>query len=228
MHRRLSQFVLALWIIGSGVIASGGEVIDRIVAIVNGNPLLQSDVELELHFQELAAGRAVPQSFSAEQKRAALEQLIDRELIREEMEHTEMPAVPDTQIASHIEDIRKQYPGVDKAGVWNSILAAHGMSAAVLQQEIVEQVQSLRLAEIRLRPTIQVDGDSIQKYYHDQFLPQLRKSGAAEQPLSTVSARIKEILTEQKMNEQIAGWLQSLRAQADIRYTAPLQEGAAQ
>ena len=223
--RRLPHHALALCLIGMGVIASG-EVIDRIVAVVNTNPVLQSDVESELRFQDLAAGRPASPAFSDEQKRAALEKLIDRELVREEMEHSDMPAPADTQIDSHIDDIRKQYPDAEKTTVWNSILATHGVSADLLRQKIVEQIQTLRVAEIRLRPLIQVDADSIQKYYHDQFLPQLRKSGAAEQPLSAVSARIKEILTEQKMNEQITGWLESLRTQAEIRYVGPAEASA--
>jgi hypothetical protein len=211
--------------LGLNVVAFS-EVIDRIVAVVNSNPVLQSDVESELRFEDLAAGRPASPSFSDEQKRAALERLIDRELVRQEMEHANMPVPTEAQIAAHIHEIRKQYPDAEKAAGWNSILAMHGVSEKLLRQKITEQIQTLGVAETRLRPLIQVDAESIQKYYQDEFLPQLRKSGVPDQPLSAVSARIKEILTEQKMNEQITGWLQSLRSQAEIRYIGSAEVSA--
>jgi parvulin-like peptidyl-prolyl isomerase len=215
--RRLRHCALALCLLGLGGMVFS-EVIDRIVAVVNSNPVLQSDVESELRFRDLAAGRPASPSFSDEQKRAALERLIDRELVRQEMEHSAMPVPTEAQITAQVDEIRKQYPDSQNLAVWKSILAMHGVSEALLRQKIVEQIQTLSVAETRLRPLVQVDAESIQKYYQDEFLPQLRKSGAPDQPLPAVSARIKEILTERKMNEQIAGWLQSLRSQAEIRY----------
>jgi len=48
-------------------------------------------------------------------------------------------------------------------------------------------------------------------------LPQLRQTGAKQVALSDVTPKIKELLTEQKVNELLTTWLQSLRAGSEIR-----------
>ena len=74
----------------------------------------------------------------------------------------------------------------------------------------------MRQVEARLRPAVQIDPDSIESYYRDHFLPQLRNAGAQDVPLAQVSSKIREILTEKKVNELFSSWLQSLRAGSKI------------
>ena len=82
MGKRL-YLMLALCMAGT-VLAGAGEVIDRIVATVNGHIILQSDWDEALAYQALA--EKVPwRSFSLEQRKAALDRLIDQELVREQV-----------------------------------------------------------------------------------------------------------------------------------------------
>jgi hypothetical protein len=74
----------------------------------------------------------------------------------------------------------------------------------------------MRLVEARLRPVVQVDAKSIEAYYRDQFVPQLKHSGASDVPLAEVSAKIRELLTEQKVSELLVSWLQTLRSEGQV------------
>jgi hypothetical protein len=67
---------------------------------------------------------------------------------------------------------------------------------------------------------VQIDTQSIESYYRDQFLPKLRNAGAQEVPLATVAGKIREILTEEKVSQLFSSWLHSLRAESKIHTSA--------
>ena len=68
-----------------------------------------------------------------------------------------------------------------------------------------------------MRPAVNIDSKSIESYYNQELLPQLRNSGEKVVPLTDVSPKIKELLTQQKVNELLLAWLQNLRAGSNIR-----------
>jgi len=70
--------------------------------------------------------------------------------------------------------------------------------------------------EARIRPTVQIAPQTIESYYRDTFLPQLHKLGSQDVPLAEVSGKIREILTQQKVNELFSSWLQTLRSESKI------------
>ena len=94
-----------------------------------------------------------------------------------------------------------------------------------MKSRVRSQLEVLRFLDSRFRPTVRVEFRAIQLYYREQFLPELHRQGGKDIPLSEVAPKIREILTQQRINEQVAAWLQSLREQADIRIpSAPKQE----
>src|SRR3984893_5333924 len=67
------------------VLASAtAEVIDRIIATVNGHIILQSDWDDALCYEALLTNRTLTQ-ITDEDRRAVLDRLIDQELLREQM-----------------------------------------------------------------------------------------------------------------------------------------------
>ena len=79
--------------------------------------------------------------------------------------------------------------------------------------------------ETRLRPNIHIDSGSIETYYREKLLPELRQSGVKEVPLVQVSPKIRELLAQQRMNELLAAWLHDLRGQSDIRVGGANEQG---
>src|ERR1700693_5243518 len=61
--------------------AMAGQVVDRVVTKVNGHPILQGDWEQEVAFEAFSNARD-PDSFTAAERNAALDRLIDQELLR--------------------------------------------------------------------------------------------------------------------------------------------------
>jgi hypothetical protein len=44
----------------------------------------------------------------------------------------------------------------------------------------------------------------------------LQQAGAGQVPLADVSAKIRELLTQEKVSELLVSWLQTLRSESDV------------
>jgi hypothetical protein len=75
---------------------------------------------------------------------------------------------------------------------------------------------------------VTIDSKSIESYYNQELLPQLRQSGAQDVPLAEVTPQIKELLTEQKVSRLLTAWLQNLRAGSEIHTEIPSQDSQGQ
>jgi len=196
--------------------AMAGEVIDRIVASVNGRIILQSDLDEALSYEALLNNRNLSQ-FTDDDRRSVLDRLIDQELLREQLKSADFKRTTDAEAAAHVSDARKQYPQAATDTGWQSVLERYHLREKDLLSHVQQQLDLMRLVDARLRPTVQIDSKTIEAYYREKFVPQLRQSGSSELPLSDVSARIRELLTEQKVSELLVSWLQTLRSEGDVR-----------
>ncbi len=197
--------------------AMAGQIVDRVVAKVNEHVILQSDWEQEVAFEALANGRD-PDSFTSAERNAALDRLIDQELLREQVRPSQ-PA-PSDEVAARVaevrNDLRKLHPDCATDQGWHAQLQRYGITQSALEKRLGDQIQLMKLVEDRLRPTIQIDQHAVETYYHDQLLPQMKRAGASATPLTEVFGRIKDLLAERKMNELLSGWLASLRSGSHI------------
>jgi peptidyl-prolyl cis-trans isomerase SurA len=191
----------------------GGQVVDRVVANINGHVVLQSDWEQEVAFEAFANGRD-PESFTSAERHAALDRLIDQELLREQVRPSQ-PA-PAEQVAARVAEVRKLHPDCATDDVWHATLQRYGLTQSALEKRLSDQIQLMKLVEDRLRPAIQIDQRAVETYYHDQLLPEMKKAGNSATPLTEVFGRIKSLLAEKKMNELLTGWLASLRSGSHI------------
>ncbi len=203
----------ALWFAPS---SASAEVIDRIIATVNGRVILQSDWDEALGYEALLTNRT-PAQFTDDDRRAVLDRLIDQELLREQMKSADFPHATDAEAAARVAEARKQTPQAASSEAWQVLLANYHLTEKDLLAHVREQVDVMRLVDARLRPAVEIDSKSIEAYYRDQFVPKLKQSGASEVPLAEVSAKIREVLTEQKVSELLVSWLQNLRSEGQVR-----------
>jgi hypothetical protein len=193
--------------------AMGGQVVDRVVTNVNGHVVLQSDWEQEVAFEAFSNARD-PDSFTSAERKAALDRLIDQELLREQVRPSQ--SAPAEQVAARLAEVRKLHPGCATDDGWHATLQRYGLTQSSLEKRLGGQIQLMKLVEDRLRPSIQIDQQAVESYYHDQLLPEMKRAGSRATPLTEVFGRIKELLAEKKMNELLSGWLASLRSGSQI------------
>jgi peptidyl-prolyl cis-trans isomerase SurA len=192
-----------------------GQVIDRIVATVNGRIILQSDWDEALNYEALLSGRSLSQ-FTDDDRRAVLDRLIDQELLGQQTKAVDIQEVSREEAGKRVAEARKLYPEAATDAGWRAVLARYQLTESDLLDHVQKQLDLMRLVDARLRPSIQIDSKTIEAYYRDQFVPQLRRSGGGAVPLADVSAKIRELLTEQKVNELLLSWLQTLRSESDV------------
>lgn len=195
--------------------AGAGEVIDRIVATVNGHIILQSDWDEALCYEALLSGRAIS-LLSDEDRRAVLDRLIDQELLAEQTKSASFNHASAAEAAAEVAEARRLHPDAATPGGWSALLARYGLTEQSLIEHVQQQIDLMRLVDAHLRPAVQIDSKSVEAYYRDKFVPQLKQSGGADVPLAEVSAKIREILTQEKVSELMISWLQSLRSESKV------------
>lgn len=203
-------------------------VLDNVVAVVNDQAILASDVENELRLSVLdpdIGGEVLT-------RKRALDQLISRALIQQQIrQEDEQAAVPSqTEVDSRLAEMRKELPacvrqncGTD-AG-WKAFLEAHGLTQGRVESYLRYRLEILSFIERRFRQGIQVPQKDIETYYHDTLLPQYQ-AGESIPALDKVAPRIEEILLQQRVNALFDDWLENLRKQGDVEVVDPAYQAA--
>ena len=96
--------ILAALLMGSIAVRSS-EVLDRMVATVNGHVILQSDWDEELRFESFMSRHPLV-DLSADERKAALNRLIDQEILREQMRLMDSSPASAEQIQKQMEALK--------------------------------------------------------------------------------------------------------------------------
>jgi hypothetical protein len=226
MNQKYAILACSMVLFAIALPSRAGDVLDRIVATVNNHIILQSEWQDAVRYEAFDSGRALDQVSSADRK-AALDHLIDQELLREQMRSSGFPHASGEEVQKTIQEIRKRYATAESEAGWQTELQRYGLTESELKKRVTLQVDLMGLVDSRLRPNVIIDSKSIESYYNQELLPQLRRSGAEQVPLAEVTPKIKELLTQQKMNQMLVAWLQDLRSGSRIRTeTGPPDSGA--
>jgi hypothetical protein len=203
--------------------------LDRVVAVVNGHAILTSDLSNEIELSILEPNPGEP---GIETPQEALQRLIARTLIRQQIREEDEQALVPTQdeISTRLTELRKQLPACVHANCatdagWKSFLEVHGLTDRQVRAYLRNRIQTLRFIEQRFRQGIHISQEEIEAYYRDTLLPQY-PPGQTAPPLDRVSARIEEILLQQRVTGLFSGWLDNLRSQGDIEVLDPSLETA--
>jgi hypothetical protein len=202
-------------------------VLDRVVAVVNNQAILASDVDEEVLLAVLDPGRA---GLGVLTPQRALEQLISRALIQQQIhEEDEQAADPSpAEVEARLTEIRREVPAcvrqncASDAG-WKAFLAAHDLSEQRVQSYLRYRLQILRFIELRFRQGIRISQQEIETYYRETLLPQYGP-GDAFPTLDTVAPRIQEILLQRQVNVLFDDWLKNLREQGNVEVLDPALE----
>lgn len=196
------------------------QVVDRIVATVNGQPVLLSDWEVEMRFEAMLDRKPLP--VTDDDARAALDRLIDQELLRQQFKTYRLaePSAPDVE--QHVSDLRNQF-GITADAQFEALLAKFGLSRNEFRERVENQAAMLMFIDVRLRPSVHIDRRSIESYYYGTLVPEVRSKGQKPPPLAEVSPQIIEILSQQQVDVLTSDWLKDLRQQSKIHIDASVQ-----
>ncbi len=203
--------------------AERGDVVDRIVAIVNGDLVLESDVEEEERFTKLYPyGTSDGKSLRDE----AVTRLIDRSLIRQQESGFPQAPVTDEQVNEEEQQLRKDLPACahtdcsSDAG-WKSFLGKQGFTEDELKERLRQRIGVLHFIEQRFRSGVRISDQEIEDYYNKTMLPEYARQHANAPPLDSVHDRIEEVLLQQRVSSLLDQWLKTLRDSGNVRMMQP-------
>lgn len=211
------QLVLLLAI--PAVLPAPAQVVDRMVAVVNKQVILQSEWEDSAHIDFLLQGKPLSQ-LTRQEMDAALDRMIDQALVQQQIVDSSVVEPSEDEISSRIREVRASIPGAAADEQWQALLAAYGLTEKDVAMHVASQLRELKFIDLRFRALARVDAASISEYYQQKLVPELRKQGAAIPPQAQVSSKIQQILAEQRIDELLNSWLQALRLQAYVEKMA--------
>jgi hypothetical protein len=183
---------------------------DRIVAVVDQDPLLLSDIE-----QVIGLGLAERREGESEAafRRRVLDGLIERRLRLHEVGQFGFEDLSVETLEAGLEQIKSQFPSEQ---AFEQRLAELAMTEDDVRQLVIRQETVLRYVEERLGPRVFVSLDDIQAYYEERLVPALKERGAEVPPLEDLREEIRALLKAQRLNDEIDRWTERLRREADI------------
>lgn len=204
-----------------------GTEVDRVVAIVNGQPVLDSDVQEEHRFEAI---QPYPGNAGAQPTRdREIERLVNRALILQQARLQSQDTLTAEDVTKEIANLRSTLPGC-KAGQcatdagWAAYLASRGFSVQEFRTRWRQRMEVLAFIQERFGAGTSVSEGQVREFYQNTMLPQYRKAGTKPAPFNTVEARIREVLQQQQVSNLLRDWLQSLRAQGSITVLHPGEE----
>lgn len=193
---------------------AGQEVVDRIVARVENDIILLSDVKELRGYQELVDGKSESQS-------VILDRLIDQWIVRSEAELAQFPQPNDLEIDRGVSRVVKSFTS---AGEYEARKKQIGLSDAEVRRIVAAQLYLSNYLDSRFRPSAQVDEHAIEDFYQNKVVPRAKARGQAPPSLDAARDIIQEALVQSSINEQADRWLKESRARLHVEKF--LEDGA--
>ena len=206
---------------GVGAQPQGTE-LDRVVGVVNGDLILESDVDQERRLENFQPFRTAAETT----RDKIMERLVDRTLILQQEALQPEPPISDAVLDAQMATLRKEIPACKEyhcetdAG-WEKFVTDQGFTLSELRWEWRQRMEVLRFIEERFRTGARVQDEEVKTYYEKTLLPEYARQHATAPPLAAIAPRIEEILLQQQVTALLTDWLKSLRAQGTVRILQP-------
>ena len=205
------------------VFAQTPQELDSVVAVVNNQAILASDLDFEMHvFKLLPIGSRRDLTPANSLERLTTRALIEQQILQQDPHGMD---VTQKELNDSLDELRQNLPAckqrdcTTEAG-WASYLATLGLTPNRVAEYWARRMAVLRFIEMRFRSGIRVTPEEIAAYYKDSFVPKYAKPEDAP-PLEKISPRIQEILLQQRVNLLLNDWLKSLQDQGQVEILDP-------
>ena len=205
-------------------------VLDRVIAVINHDVLLQSDVDEEMHFATLEPF----QHHDGDTRQNAMRRLIDRDLILQQMNEQQIKSdISDADLRKSLDEVRANLPQCAKydcktAAGWKAFLAANDLTDQEVTEHWKQRMAILHFIDVRFRTGIRIPQASIADYYAKSVVPEFARQHQVPPSLKSISGRIQEVLLQQQVNGMMQDWLKSLRDEGSVRIVDPEYAAAAE
>ena len=206
MCKRLTFAALFLGLLPASTHIRGQEVVDRIVARVETEIILQSDVRQLSRYQAFLDGK--PQSDSD-----ILNRLIDQWIVRSEAGVARFPQPSEEDVNRSIERLKRSFSSPEEFQTRQKL---SGVTDDEIRRFVRAQLYLSNYLDSRFRPSIQIDEKAIDEFYRSRVVPRAESRNQTPPTLENARDFIQEALVQQAINEQADRWLKESRTRVRV------------
>jgi len=182
------------------------EMVDRIVARVETEIILQSDVRQLSRYQAFLDGK--PQSDAD-----ILNRLIDQWIVRSEAGVARFPQPSEEDVNRSIERLKRSFSSPEE---FQTRQKQSGITDDEIRRFVRAQLYLSNYLDSRFRPSIQIDEKAIEEFYRSRVVPRAESRNQTPPTLENARDFIQEALVQGAINEQADRWLKESRSRVRV------------
>jgi hypothetical protein len=182
------------------------EVIDRIVARVETDIILLSDVRQLSHYQAFLDGKAQTDS-------DILDRLIDQWIVRSEAGVARFPQPSEDDVNRSIERLKRSFSSPEE---FQARQKQSGITDDEIRRFVLAQLYLSNYLDSRFRPAIQIDEKAVEDFYKSSVVPRAESRQQTPPTLENARDFIHEALVQGAINEQADRWLKESRTRVRV------------
>lgn len=215
MRRRVA---IPVFLAGAAIAAANSrvaaqEVVDRIVARVENDVILLSDVRALSRYQQFLDG-------TSETDAQILDRLIDQWIVRTEAEVSRSPHPSDEEIERSLSRVQSSFASEQE---YQARKKQAGVSDQDIRAMATSQLYLSNYLDSRFRPAVRIDSEAVEDFYQKAVVPRAKARGQEPPTLEAARDSIQEALVQNGINEQAERWLKESRLRLHIEKL--LEEG---
>ncbi len=193
------------------------DVVDKIVATVNGGLITYTDLLWQLALQP-DTPLDNPRS---EGLQRALEIVIDQRLIAQEGDRLPSITPKNEEVEAALAELIRRFPSRDE---FQQRVSLVGLTAEQLREIVRERVEIEKYLDFRFRSFTLVTTQEAEDYYREVYVPRFRgrSPGRIVPKLEEVHTEIEKTLTESKIESATGAFIDEARLRAEIVILNPV------
>ncbi len=191
---------------GASPAPQSGRVVDRILARIEGDIILQSQVRELGAFQQLIEGRSETDS-------QLLSELIEQWMVQTEASASHFPDPAKTEVDRELSRLTASFAS---PAAYSAKLRELGLSAEQVRLLLARQIYIERYLDYKFRPTVQIEAADINAYYKNELLPEMAKQNQLPPRQADVEEQIREVLVQRGISSLTAKWLDETKSRLKI------------
>jgi len=182
------------------------EVVDRIVARVENDVILWSEVRTLSRYQRFLDG-------TSESDNQILDRLIDQWIVRNEADVSRFPHPTDADVERGVDRVRKSLGSAEE---YDSRKKQCGLSDHEIHAMVAAQLYLSNYLDSRFRTAVHIDPQAVEDFYRNSVVPVAKAHGQEPPSLDAARDTIEEALMQSGINSQADQWLKESRNRLHI------------
>jgi len=201
-----NKAIAALVVLLAAPFAWGQQTVDRIVAVVEPDIILMSDVQELARYQLFVEGKS-------ETDAQILDRLIDQWIVRNEAKAVLFPQPSDSEVQRSLERLKRSFSSPEE---FEERKKQSGLTDQDIDRMLRAQLYLSNYLDSRFRASIQIDEKDIDQFYKERIVPRAESRGQAPPTLEAAQPFIREALVQRAINEQADRWLKESRTRVRV------------